>query len=156
MLTLTENNHGKQWCDAVDASLSKPKLRAIRDKVIIRRLKQPEVVGSGILIAHPDWQPPPDEGIVVAVGPGRRSTRTGEIIPTSVQVGQKVAFKWMEAEQAGRSIKWEGEELKVLDEGQLCGIVEEEKAPAGYEPETEMINGTWVPTGRMVPTCNCE
>ena len=93
-------------------------LRPLQDRVLIRRVKEEEKTGGGIII--PDTaREKPMEGEVVAVGSGARSD-DGKVHPLDVRVGDRVLFgKW-----SGTEIKLEGEDLMVMKEEDLMGVVE--------------------------------
>jgi chaperonin GroES len=94
------------------------KLRPLQDLVVIRRVAAEEKTTGGIFI--PDTaQEKPVEGEVVAAGPGARS-EDGKIHPLDVEVGDRVLFgKW-----SGTEIKLDGEELIIIKESDLLGVVE--------------------------------
>lgn len=93
-------------------------IRPLHDRVIARRLEQDEKTAGGIII--PDSaKEKPIQGEVVAVGPGARDD-SGKLIPLDVKVGDTVLFgKW-----AGTEVKLDGEELLVLKESDIIGVVE--------------------------------
>jgi chaperonin GroES len=92
--------------------------RPLHDRVVIRRLAQEEKTAGGIII--PDTvQEKPQEGEVVAVGPGARDD-DGKINPLDVKAGDRVLFgKW-----SGTEVKLDGEELIIMKESDIMGIVE--------------------------------
>jgi len=94
------------------------KFRPLHDRVVVRRLKQEEKTAGGIII--PDTaQEKPQEGEVVAVGPGARDDE-GKLHPPEVKAGDRVLFgKW-----SGTEIKLDGNELLVMKESDLMGILE--------------------------------
>jgi chaperonin GroES len=94
------------------------KFRPLHDRVVIRRLKQEEKTAGGIII--PDTaQEKPQEGEVVAVGPGARDDE-GRLHPPEVQAGDRVLFgKW-----SGTEVKLDGEELLIMKESDLMGVIE--------------------------------
>jgi chaperonin GroES len=94
-------------------------LRPLQDRVVIRRVAAEEKTAGGIFI--PDTaQEKPVEGFVVAAGPGVRSI-DGQIRPLGVEVGDRVLFgKW-----SGTEIKLDGEELIIIKESDLIGLVEQ-------------------------------
>ncbi|MDE2229295.1 MAG: co-chaperone GroES [Alphaproteobacteria bacterium] len=94
------------------------KFRPLHDRVVVRRLKQEERTAGGIII--PDTaQEKPQEGEVVAVGPGARDDN-GKIHPPEVKAGNRVLFgKW-----SGTEVKLDGEELLIMKESDLMGIIE--------------------------------
>jgi chaperonin GroES len=94
------------------------KFRPLHDRVVVRRLKQEEKTAGGIII--PDTaQEKPQEGEVVAVGPGARDD-DGRIHPPEVKAGDRVLFgKW-----SGTEVKLDGEELLIMKESDLMGVIE--------------------------------
>ena len=93
------------------------KFRPLHDRVVIRRLDAEEKTKGGIII--PDTvKEKPQEGAVVAVGPGARNER-GEIIPLEVRPGDKILFgKW-----SGTEVKVDGEDLLIMKESDILGIL---------------------------------
>jgi len=98
------------------------KFRPLHDRVVVRRLKQEEKTAGGIII--PDTaQEKPQEGEVVAVGPGARDD-DGKLHPPEVKAGDRVLFgKW-----SGTEIKLDGNELLVMKESDLMGVLEGKSA----------------------------
>jgi chaperonin GroES len=94
------------------------KFRPLQDRVLIRRIEQEEKSTGGIII--PDTaKEKPQEGEVVAAGPGARA-EDGKVHPLDVKVGDRVLFgKW-----SGTEIKLDGEELMIMKESDLLGIIE--------------------------------
>ncbi len=99
------------------------KFRPLHDRVVIRRVESEEKSSGGIII--PDTaKEKPMEGEVVAVGPGARG-EDGEIHPLDVKAGDRVLFgKW-----SGTEVKMDGEELLIMKESDIMGILEE-RSPA--------------------------
>jgi chaperonin GroES len=97
-------------------------IRPLHDRVIVRRIEQEEKTSGGIII--PDSaKEKPIEGEVVAVGPGARDD-AGKLIPLDVKPGDVVLFgKW-----SGTDIKLSTEELLVMKESDIIGIVENKTA----------------------------
>ncbi len=94
------------------------KLIPLADKLVLRPIVQEEVLTSGIVI--PDTaKEKPNQGEIVAVGPGRRDEE-GKIIPMDVAIGDRVLY----AKYTGQEIKVENEELIVLNERDLLCKVE--------------------------------
>jgi chaperonin GroES len=89
----------------------------LADKLVLRPIVQEEVLSSGIVI--PDTaKEKPQQGEVIAVGPGRRDD-DGKIVPMEIAVGDRVLY----AKYTGQEIKIENEELIVLREGDiLCKV----------------------------------
>ncbi|HZF34504.1 MAG TPA: co-chaperone GroES [Candidatus Angelobacter sp.] len=94
------------------------KFRPLQDRVLIRSVEQDKKTAGGILI--PDTaKEKPTEGEVIAVGPGARS-EDGKVHPLDVKVGDRVLFgKW-----SGTEIKVDGEELVIMKESDIMGIVQ--------------------------------
>jgi chaperonin GroES len=94
------------------------KLVPLADKIVLRPIVQEEVLTSGIVI--PDTaREKPNQGEVIAVGPGRRDD-DGKIVPMEIGVGDRVLY----AKYTGQEIKVENEELIVLSERDLLCKVE--------------------------------
>jgi len=94
------------------------KFRPLHDRVVVRRLTAEEKTAGGIFI--PDTaKEKPMEGEVVAVGPGARNER-GEIVALDVKAGDRILFgKW-----SGTEVKLDGEELLIMKESDILGIIE--------------------------------
>ena len=94
--------------------------RPLHDRVAGRRIEAEEKTAGGIII--PDTaKEKPQEGEVVAVGPGARD-ETGKLVELSVKAGDRVLFgKW-----SGSEVKIDGEELLIMKESDILGIVEAE------------------------------
>ncbi len=92
--------------------------RPLHDRVAVRRLDQEEKTRGGIII--PDTaKEKPQEGEVIAVGPGVRDER-GELVPLDVKVGDRVLFgKW-----SGTEVKIDGEEILIMKENDIMGVLE--------------------------------
>ena len=83
--------------------------RPLHDRVVVRRLTAEEKTAGGIII--PDTaKEKPQQGEVLAVGPGRRAENTGEIIPLGVSVGDTVVY----SKYGGTEIAVDGEDLLIL------------------------------------------
>ncbi len=95
------------------------KFRPLQDRVLIRRIEEEEKTKGGIII--PDTaKEKPMEGEVIAAGPGARGD-DGALHPLDVKVGDRVLFgKW-----SGTEIKIEGEDLVVMKESDIMGVVEQ-------------------------------
>jgi chaperonin GroES len=93
------------------------KVRPLHDRVIIKRVEEQETVRGGIII--PDTaKEKPQEGEVIAAGTGKR-LESGQIIPLEVKAGDRVLF----GKYSGTEIKLEGEELLILREDEILGII---------------------------------
>jgi chaperonin GroES len=103
------------WRDPVN-------FRPLQDRVLIRRIEEEEKTKGGIII--PDTaKEKPMEGEVIAAGPGTRDD-DGKLHPLDVKVGDRVLFgKW-----SGTEIKIDGEDLVVMKESDIMGVVEETAA----------------------------
>src|SRR6202166_3011486 len=94
------------------------KFRPLHDRVVIRRLNAEEKTAGGIII--PDTaQEKPMEGEVVAAGPGARDEQ-GHVVALEVKAGDRILFgKW-----SGTEVKLDGEELLIMKESDIMGIVD--------------------------------
>ena len=94
------------------------KFRPLHDRVVVRRLEQDEKTAGGIII--PDTaKEKPQEGEVVAVGPGARDEQ-GKLQPLELKAGDRVLFgKW-----SGTEVKIDGEELMIMKESDVMGVIE--------------------------------
>jgi|SRR6516165_1770005 chaperonin GroES len=97
--------------------MAKTKFRPLHDRVVVRRLEAEEKTKGGIII--PDTvKEKPQEGEVVAVGPGGRD-ENGKLVPIGVKAGDRVLFgKW-----SGTEVKLDGEELLIMKESDIMGVV---------------------------------
>ena len=93
------------------------KFRPLHDRVVVRRLESEEKTKGGIII--PDTaKEKPQEGEVVAVGPGARNDK-GELVKLDVKAGDKILFgKW-----SGTEVKIAGQDLLIMKESDIMGIV---------------------------------
>ena len=100
------------------------KFRPLHDRVVIRRVEEEQKTKGGLII--PDTaKEKPMQGEVLAVGPGARSDK-GDLAPMSVQAGDRVLFgKW-----SGTEVKLDGDELLIMKESDLMGVLEEGAAQA--------------------------
>ena len=100
------------------------KFRPLHDRVVVRRIDAEEKTLGGIII--PDTaKEKPMEGEVVAAGPGARNEQ-GTLTPLEVKAGDRVLFgKW-----SGTEVKLDGEELLIMKESDIMGIVEGSPAVA--------------------------
>jgi chaperonin GroES len=98
------------------------KFRPLHDRVVLRRLDGEEKTKGGIII--PDTvKEKPQEGEVIAVGPGARD-ESGKLVPLDLKVGDIVLFgKW-----SGTEIKIDGNELLIMKESDVMGVIEGRKA----------------------------
>jgi chaperonin GroES len=100
------------------------KFRPLHDRVLVRRVEAEEKTKGGIII--PDTaKEKPQEGEVIAVGPGARD-ESGKLVPVDLKTGDRILFgKW-----SGTEIKIEGEDLIIMKESDVMGVVETGAAPA--------------------------
>ena len=98
------------------------KFRPLHDRVVVKRIDAEEKSAGGIII--PDTaKEKPMEGEVVAVGPGARNEQ-GAIVALDVKAGDRVLFgKW-----SGTEVKLDGEELLIMKESDIMGIIEGQPA----------------------------
>ncbi len=91
--------------------------RPLHDRVVVKRLESEEKTKGGIII--PDTaKEKPQEGEVLAVGPGSRD-ETGKLTPLDVKAGDRVLFgKW-----SGTEVKIDGQDLLIMKESDILGIV---------------------------------
>ena len=100
------------------------KFRPLHDRVLVKRVEEEQKTKGGIII--PDTaKEKPMQGEVFAVGPGGRND-DGDLIPMGVNVGDRVLFgKW-----SGTEVKLDGEELLIMKESDIMGVLEEGAAQA--------------------------
>ena len=93
--------------------------RPLHDRVVVRRMDAEEKTAGGIII--PDTaKEKPQEGEVIAVGPGARNEK-GELVPLDVKPGDRILFgKW-----SGTEVKLDGDELLIMKESDILGILEQ-------------------------------
>jgi chaperonin GroES len=98
------------------------KFRPLHDRVVVKRIEAEEKTTGGIII--PDTaKEKPSQGEVIAVGPGGRDER-GAVIQPDVKTGDRVLFgKW-----SGTEVVLEGEELLIMKESDIMGVIVESKA----------------------------
>jgi chaperonin GroES len=100
------------------------KFRPLHDRIVVKRITAEEKTKGGIII--PDTaQEKPMEGEVIAAGPGARNEQ-GAIVALDVKAGDRVLFgKW-----SGTEVKLDGEELLIMKESDIMGIIEGQPATA--------------------------
>lgn len=98
--------------------------RPLHDRVVVRRVESEEKTAGGIII--PDTaKEKPQEGEVLAVGPGARD-ETGKVVPLDVKAGDRVLFgKW-----SGTEVRINGEDLLIMKESDVLGILARESDDA--------------------------
>jgi chaperonin GroES len=94
------------------------KFRPLHDRVVVRRIEEDERTRGGIII--PDTaKEKPQQGEVIAVGPGARDEK-GNLVPLDVKPGERVLFgKW-----SGTEVKIDDEELLIMKESDILGVLE--------------------------------
>jgi chaperonin GroES len=97
--------------------MAKLKFRPLHDRVVVKRIDAEEKTKGGIII--PDTaKEKPQEGEIVAVGPGGRD-ENGKLIPMDLKAGDRVLFgKW-----SGTEVKLDGDELLIMKESDIMGII---------------------------------
>jgi chaperonin GroES len=97
--------------------MAKTSFRPLHDRVVVRRLESEEKTKGGIII--PDSaKEKPQQGEIIAVGPGGRD-EAGKLIPLDVKEGDKVLFgKW-----SGTEVKLDGQELLIMKESDIMGVI---------------------------------
>jgi chaperonin GroES len=95
------------------------KFRPLHDRVVVKRIDAEEKTSGGIII--PDTaKEKPSQGEIVAVGPGGRD-EAGKLIPIDLKVGERVLFgKW-----SGTEVKIDGQDLLIMKESDVMGVIEE-------------------------------
>ena len=98
--------------------MAKTKFRPLHDRVVVRRVESEEKTKGGIII--PDTaKEKPQEGEIIAIGSGVRD-EAGKLVPLDVKAGDRVLFgKW-----SGTEIKLDGEDLLIMKESDVMGILE--------------------------------
>jgi chaperonin GroES len=94
------------------------KIRPLHDRVIVKRLDNERKTASGIVIPD-NAAEKPDQGEVIAVGPGKRDDN-GKLIPVDVKVGDKVLF----GKYSGTEVKVNGEDVLVMREEDIMAVIE--------------------------------
>ncbi len=94
------------------------KFRPLHDRVVVRRVDEETTTAGGIIIPDSAAEKP-QQGEIIAVGSGARSDE-GKVTPLDVKKGDKIIFgKW-----SGTEVKIEGEELLIMKEADIMGILE--------------------------------
>ena len=106
------------------------KFRPLHDRVVIRRIEGEDKTKGGIII--PDTvKEKPQEGEVIAVGPGARD-ESGKLISRRTQTGDRVLFgKW-----SGTEVKIDGEDLLIMKESDVMGVIEGASRQEERRPDT--------------------
>ena len=120
--------------------------RPLHDRVVVRRIDAEDKTKGGIII--PDTaKEKPQEGEIVAVGPGARD-ESGKLVALDVKTGDRVLFgKW-----SGTEVKIDGQDLLIMKESDIMGVIENavSKAKAALTPNFHFINPleiakSWLP-----------
>jgi len=94
------------------------KIRPLQDRVMVKRLEEETKTAGGIII--PDTaKEKPQKGEIIAAGPGKKN-EDGKVQPLDIKKGDKVLF----SKYAGTEIKVEGEELLIMREDDIMGVIE--------------------------------
>ena len=98
--------------------MAKMNFRPLHDRVVVQRIDAEEKTKGGIII--PDTaKEKPQEGKIVAVGPGARD-ENGKVVPLDLKAGDRVLFgKW-----SGSEVKLDGEDLLIMKESDIMGVIE--------------------------------
>ncbi|EIM24511.1 co-chaperone GroES [Microvirga lotononidis] len=98
------------------------KFRPLHDRIVVKRIDAEEKTAGGIII--PDTaKEKPQQGEVIAVGPGARNDQ-GQLVPLDVKAGDTVLFgKW-----SGTEVKIDGEDLLIMKESDIMGVLEQAAA----------------------------
>ena len=94
------------------------KIRPLHDRIIVKRLEEERKTASGIVIPDTAAEKP-DQGQVKAVGKGKKND-DGKVTPLDVKVGDRVLF----GKYSGQTVKVEGDELLVMREEDIMGVIE--------------------------------
>ena len=94
------------------------KIRPLHDRVIVKRIEEERKSAGGIVIPDTAAEKP-DQGEIVAVGKGKKEEQ-GKLIPLDVKVGDKILF----GKYSGQTVKVKGEELLVMREEDIMGVIE--------------------------------
>ena len=98
------------------------KFRPLHDRVVVRRIEAEEKTAGGIII--PDTaKEKPQEGEIVAVGPGARD-ESGKIAALDVKAGDRVLF----GEWSGTEVRIDGQDLLIMKESDIMGVIEQSAA----------------------------
>ncbi len=94
------------------------KIRPLHDRVVVKRLEAERKTASGIVIPDSSAEKP-DQGEIIAVGPGKHEN--DKFLPPCVKVGDRVLF----GKYSGQAVKIDGEEVLVMREEDIMGVLEE-------------------------------
>ncbi|MCY4344838.1 MAG: co-chaperone GroES [Gammaproteobacteria bacterium] len=94
------------------------KIRPLHDRVVVRRLEEETTTAGGIVLPDSAAEKP-SQGEVLAVGPGK-ALDSGEVRAPDVKAGDKIIF----GQYGGSTVKIDGEELLILSESEIFGVLE--------------------------------
>ncbi|MGD8417699.1 MAG: co-chaperone GroES [Pseudomonadales bacterium] len=94
------------------------KIRPLHDRLVVRRLEEETTTAGGIVLPDSAAEKP-SQGEVLAVGPGK-TLDNGDVRPMDVKVGDKVIF----GQYGGSTVKLDGDELLILNESEIFGVLE--------------------------------
>ena len=98
--------------------------RPLHDRILVRRTDEDERTAGGIII--PDTaREKPQQGEIVAVGPGARNEK-GDLLPLDVKIGDRVLF----GKYAGSEVTIDGEEFSIMKESDILGVLDSAASPA--------------------------
>ena len=97
------------------------KIRPLQDRVVVKR-RDEETTSAGGIVLPGSATEKPQQGEVVAVGPGKKS-EDGQNTPVDLKVGDHVVF----GQYGGNTVKIDGEEYLILNESEIYGVVEQER-----------------------------
>src|SRR5450631_1060055 len=114
----TEPLHARHAAGKLETGRPSMKFRPLHDRVVVKRLEGEEKTKGGIII--PDTvKEKPQEGKIIAVGPGGRD-ETGKLTPLDVKAGDRILFgKW-----SGTEVKIDGDDLLIMKESDILGVVD--------------------------------
>lgn len=98
--------------------MSDAKIRPLQDRLIVRRLDEEEKTASGLYIPD-NAKEKPQQGVVIAVGKGKIKDN-GDLQPVDLKVGDRILF----GKYSGQEVKVQGEELLIMREDDVYGVVE--------------------------------
>ncbi|MBL6693357.1 MAG: co-chaperone GroES [Proteobacteria bacterium] len=93
------------------------KIRPLQDRVVVKRQDE-ETTSSGGIVLPGSATEKPQQGEVVAVGPGKK-TEDGKVVPVDLKVGDQVIF----GQYGGNTVKIGGDELLILNESEIFGVI---------------------------------
>jgi chaperonin GroES len=93
------------------------RIRPLQDRVVVKRQDE-ETTSSGGIVLPGSATEKPQQGEVVAVGPGKK-TEDGKVVPVDLKVGDQVIF----GQYGGNTVKVDGDELLILNESEIFGVV---------------------------------